>query len=70
MYARIDPDETRGSLQRDNGAHMMNAVALKLAPPPDSSDPAPRGLAAAHGIVWGAGLGGLVWAFLLYAWLG
>jgi hypothetical protein len=49
---------------------MMNAVPLKLAPPRVESPPAQRDMSAAHGIVWGAGLGGLVWAFLLYAWLG
>jgi hypothetical protein len=46
----------------------MNAIQLSL--PLNRPDPAPwRDLAAAHGITSGVGLGAVVWAVLLYAWL-
>jgi hypothetical protein len=45
-------------------------LRLRLPLPLAASRPPRADLGAARGIVWGAGLGAVIWAVILYAWLG
>ena len=67
---RLDPGETTAGLGRENARLMTASYHLPLDLPLLDSELLRHDLSEARGILWGAGLGVVVWTGLLYLALG